>query len=110
MVAKPACAFPEEGIMTVNDKIARVRDALRFIDPGDWDVCVEMGSAIKHEFGEAGFPIWDEWVRSGGWHGGRATWVKPPGYIEPEDRESQAGPPDGWSPSDGDWWPGERNG
>jgi Primase C terminal 2 (PriCT-2) len=89
----------------MNDKLDRVRDALRFISPDDWDTCLEMGAAIKHEFGDAGFPIWDEWLRSGGWYGGRATWEKPSGYIEPNDREL-IGPPEGWRPSDGDWWGG----
>jgi hypothetical protein len=92
----------------MNDELDRARDALRFIDPGDWDTCLEMGEAIKHQFGESGFPIWDQWVRSGGWYGGRATWKKPVGYIEPTDRKETFGPPDGWRPSDGDWWSGER--
>jgi hypothetical protein len=92
-----------EEMDSMNDKLARVRDALRFIDPSDWDACLEMGEAIKHELGESGFQVWDEWVRSGGWYGGRATWQKPLGFIEPEDRKP-IGPPDEWRPSDGDWW------
>lgn len=87
-------------------ELERVRDALSYIRPDDWDLCITMCKAIKAEFGEAGFPIWDQWVRQGGWFGKRATWEKPVGYIErPNNRET---PPDGWRPSDGDWWPGER--
>lgn len=39
----------------------RVRSALRFIDPHDRDAWVKMAFAIKSEFGESGFDIWDEW-------------------------------------------------
>jgi hypothetical protein len=86
-------------------EMARVRDALSYIRPSDWDICLEMGRAIRSEFGEEGFEIWDTWVRQGGWFGERATWEKPVGYIEPNDH---VGPPEGWRPSDGDWWSGER--
>lgn len=39
----------------------RVRSALRFIDPHNRDAWVKMAFAIKSEFGESGFDIWDEW-------------------------------------------------
>jgi hypothetical protein len=87
----------------------RIRSALAYIRPSDWDVCIEMAKAIKHELGDAGFSIWDEWVRQGGWFGQPATWKKPAGYIDPDDRET-IGPPDGWRPCDGDWWSGEQDG
>ena len=39
----------------------RVRSALQYIDPHNREVWVKMAFAIKDEFGEAGFDIWDEW-------------------------------------------------
>jgi hypothetical protein len=84
----------------------RIRSALAFIEPSDWDTVVLMAKAIKSELGDSGFSIWDEWVRSGGWFGAKATWQKPVGY---EPNRETLGPPDGWRPCDGDWWPGEQD-
>lgn len=40
----------------------RARSALSRLDPGcDRDTWVKIGMALKHEFGEAGFDLWDEW-------------------------------------------------
>lgn len=40
----------------------RAKSALSHLDPGcDRDTWVKYGMALKHEFGEAGFEIWDEW-------------------------------------------------
>lgn len=39
----------------------RVRSALSRLDFSDRDVWVRAGMCIKHEFGDAGFEIWDEW-------------------------------------------------
>jgi hypothetical protein len=86
------------------DDIEKIHSALLYIPPDDWETCVLVGKAIKSELGEKGFPIWVKWVRSGGWLGGTATWVKPADYIEPVEA---LGPPDGWRPVDGDWWSGE---
>ncbi|MES2182352.1 MAG: PriCT-2 domain-containing protein [Pseudomonadota bacterium] len=38
-----------------------VRAALSCLDESDMDLWVRMGMAIKGEFGEAGFDIWDSW-------------------------------------------------
>jgi putative DNA primase/helicase len=42
----------------------RARSALSFINPNDRQEWVEMGMAIKSEFGDAGFDMWDEWGSS----------------------------------------------
>lgn len=39
----------------------RVRSALQFIDPHDRATWVKAAFAIKSEFGEGGFDLWDEW-------------------------------------------------
>jgi hypothetical protein len=61
----------------------RIRSALAFVPLDDWDTCIEMAMAVKAELGDEAFPIWEEWVRQGGWFGETATWEKPSGYIEP---------------------------
>lgn len=38
-----------------------VRAALSYLDESDMDLWVRMGMAIKGEFGESGFDIWDNW-------------------------------------------------
>lgn len=59
---------PEIGdIMALSDPVdditvADVEDALTKLDPScsmsDW---VEVGMALKHQFGDAGFEVWDSW-------------------------------------------------
>ena len=39
----------------------RVRNALHFIPASDRDVWLRMGMAVKSEFGEPGFNLWEEW-------------------------------------------------
>jgi hypothetical protein len=39
----------------------RIRDALFSINADDRDVWLRMGMAIKHELGEGGRALWDEW-------------------------------------------------
>ena len=39
----------------------RVRSALQFIDPHNRDAWVKMAFAIKSEFGDDGFDLWDDW-------------------------------------------------
>lgn len=39
----------------------RVRSALSHLDPNDRKVWVRLAMAIKSEFGESGFDLWDEW-------------------------------------------------
>ncbi|MCU7839757.1 MAG: PriCT-2 domain-containing protein [Candidatus Thiodiazotropha sp. (ex Troendleina suluensis)] len=38
-----------------------VADALAAIDPNDREIWIQMGMAIKSEFGELGFSDWDDW-------------------------------------------------
>ncbi|MCG7868208.1 MAG: PriCT-2 domain-containing protein [Candidatus Thiodiazotropha taylori] len=38
-----------------------VAAALSVIDPNDRETWIQMGMAIKSEFGELGFPDWDDW-------------------------------------------------
>lgn len=66
--------------------IERARDALAFIDPHDRKQWVDMAFALKAEFGDDGFDVWDEW---GSEHKRpaseiKATWrsAKPGGAIQ----------------------------
>jgi len=45
------------------DEAAR---ALGHVDPHERDTWVAMGMALASEFGDAGFPIWDEWSQGAG--------------------------------------------
>lgn len=45
------------------DTYERAREALSFIPPEDRDVWVRMAMAIKSEFADTGFDLWDEWSR-----------------------------------------------
>lgn len=38
-----------------------VRDALRYLDESNRDTWVRIGGAIKNEFGDDGFDVWDKW-------------------------------------------------
>ncbi|ABI87962.1 hypothetical protein CH72_2390 [Burkholderia ambifaria AMMD] len=50
--------------MSVNVEQERMRAALSHVPADDRDTWVQMGMAIKAEFGEAGFDFWDDWSRS----------------------------------------------
>ncbi len=39
------------------------REALTYLPPDDYEDWVRFGLALKGEFGDLGFPIWDEWSR-----------------------------------------------
>lgn len=57
--------------------IDRVRSALSYLSPEERDTWVKYGMCLKHEFGEAGFEIWDEWsIQSDKYRPGdaRSTW------------------------------------
>lgn len=47
--------------MTTTADIDRTREALQFIDSSDRDTWVRMGMAIKSEFGDPGFELWEPW-------------------------------------------------
>lgn len=42
-----------------------VRDALDYVDANVRDTWIQMGMAIRSEFGDAGFDAWDQWSQSG---------------------------------------------
>lgn len=42
----------------------RAKDALQYIDPHNREIWLRMGMALKSEFGEAGFAIWDDWSQT----------------------------------------------
>jgi phage/plasmid primase-like uncharacterized protein len=42
----------------------RAKDALGYIDASDRDTWWRMAMALKSEFGEAGFAIWDDWSQT----------------------------------------------
>jgi putative DNA primase/helicase len=46
------------------DTYERAREALSFIPPEDRELWVRMAMAIKSEFGDPGFDLWDEWSRA----------------------------------------------
>jgi putative DNA primase/helicase len=41
--------------------IARIREALGFVDSADRETWLRMGMAIKSEIGDTGFDLWEEW-------------------------------------------------
>lgn len=41
--------------------IERIREALQFIDPRDRETWLRMGMAIKSEFADTGFDVWEAW-------------------------------------------------
>jgi putative DNA primase/helicase len=45
----------------MHDAYERARHHLQYIDPTDREQWVDMSFALKSEFGEAGFDLWDEW-------------------------------------------------
>lgn len=50
---------------------------LCFIPADDREVWLRVGAALKHELGDAGFPLWDAWSRSSAKYcpkAARATW------------------------------------
>jgi hypothetical protein len=63
-------AFEDEHLFRVYsgyyEKEQKARDALRKISPDlprkDW---IRVGAALKHEFGEAGWPMWNLWSAPG---------------------------------------------
>ena len=64
----------------------RVRSALSHLDPNDRKVWVRQAMAIKSEFGESGFDLWDEWGSQSEVHKAstaKSTWrsVKAKGKI-----------------------------
>lgn len=40
-----------------------IADALQYLDCGDTDRWIRVGMAIKFEFGDSGFDVWDDWSR-----------------------------------------------
>ena len=58
--------------------IERARSALSYLNPNcDRDTWVKYGMCLKHEFGDAGFDLWDEWSSQSDKYramDARATW------------------------------------
>ncbi len=55
-------ALAPGGRMMTGD-IERIRQDLQFIPASDRDTWVKMGMAVKSEFGDAGFDLWDGWSK-----------------------------------------------
>lgn len=69
----------------MND-VARIESAISFIPAIDRSLWVEVGMALKSEFGEAGHVIWDTWSRGAESYrpeSAKAVWrsIKPAGKI-----------------------------
>lgn len=45
--------------------LAKAKEALSYIDANDREVWIRMCFAMKAEFGEAGFDVWDAWSQGG---------------------------------------------
>ena len=61
----------------MSSDIQLVREALSFIPASDRDLWVKMGMAVKSEFGDDGFQIWDSWSQGDGSYNAKdslATW------------------------------------
>lgn len=57
--------------------IERAEDAITFLDPNDRDNWVKIAFAVKSEFGENGFQLWDDWSQSADTYrsnDARSTW------------------------------------
>lgn len=68
------------------NEIDRIRVALQFVDPRSRDTWLTMGMAIKSEFADAGFELWEEWSKQAeSYNAGdaRAVWrsIKPYGKV-----------------------------
>ena len=50
-----------------------VIDALSGLPSDDYDRWIRVGLALKREFGEAGYEVWDEWSKKGDKYDGEAT-------------------------------------
>ncbi|EGZ50896.1 LPD7 domain-containing protein [Neisseria wadsworthii] len=50
-----------------------IQKALSYIDPHDRDVWVNTGYSIKHELGENGFDLWDQWSQQADNYNNRAA-------------------------------------
>lgn len=64
----------------------RAADALEYIDAHDRETWLRMGMALKSEFNDAGFAIWDDWSRSAenySQHDAMIVWrgIKPGGGV-----------------------------
>lgn len=64
----------------------RAADALQYIDPHDREIWLRMGMALKSEFGEVGFAIWDDWSQTAhnyNQHDAMSVWrgIKPGGGV-----------------------------
>lgn len=70
---EPRKDFPRE-----LDQRPRIESALSVLDSDcDRDTWVRIGQAIQNELGEEGFPLWDDWSRSGSSYSetsSRETW------------------------------------
>ena len=56
-------AFRQKSIdSTVSDEdLDRIREALGYIPPHEYEVWIKIGMALKHELGDQGFVIWRGW-------------------------------------------------
>lgn len=50
--------MPYEG-----SKLDRVAEAIKYIEPHDYDVWIRIGMSLKHHYGDTGFHTWDLWSR-----------------------------------------------
>lgn len=93
------------------DSLDDVREVLQFVDANctreNW---VKVGDAIKGEFGDAGFDVWDHWSQGGDTynaHAGKSTWrsikgVVPMGWLVNLAKEQ------GWQPRKTELTPAEK--
>ena len=58
---KPAANYTHAGTSSGGDKLEEVRSALTALDPSDNDTWTEVMFSIAGSFGEAGYPVFDEW-------------------------------------------------
>lgn len=61
-----------------NEKEAR--ELLTFIDAEHYHTWINVGMALKSEFGDDGFDIWDEWSQTAGNYEDRGTRARWPGF------------------------------
>lgn len=61
---RPQQTSSYESTLTEDEELERAADALSYMDADDYDTWVEMGMALKAEFGERGRAVWDTWGSS----------------------------------------------
>ena len=67
----------------------RARRSGAHVDAEDYQSWIDIGHALKHAFGEAGFSIWDRWSQKSAKYPGATQGGEEVGVLQPQ-RQPQA--------------------